>query len=225
MGVSAIVDCNRVKWAATLQLFLKQQTLQIGPMCTFTVSHFWLRISCGIKPWSTDLNSESLANITHRRNASIPYPAHSAIEPADMCSLLELWRWIKSNPYTVWFVNFFFHRRGSHKVNMREELLQRILIGARSINNPAVLRKATSYVVTQVRKCIQADGRHFEQLVWAFNGESVTVHLTTHLNKWTMLLFLSNCIYCTLKTHNSWTVANWAHVGVYDFLTQNQLWN
>jgi len=48
---------------------------------------------------------------------------------------------------------------------MGEELLQRILSGARSINNAAVLHKVASYLVTQVRKRIQADGRHFEQLV------------------------------------------------------------
>jgi len=51
----------------------------------------------------------------------------------------------------------------AHKVNTREELLQRILSAARSINNAAVLRKFTSSVVTRVRKFIQADGEHFEQ--------------------------------------------------------------
>jgi len=51
----------------------------------------------------------------------------------------------------------------AHKVNMREELLQRILSTARSINNAAVLRKVTSSLVTRVRKCIHADGGHFKQ--------------------------------------------------------------
>jgi len=51
----------------------------------------------------------------------------------------------------------------AHKLNTREELLQRILSTARSINNAAVLRKVTSSLVTRVRKCIQADGGHFEQ--------------------------------------------------------------
>jgi len=51
----------------------------------------------------------------------------------------------------------------AHKVNTREELLQRILSTARSINNAAVLRKITSSLVTRVRKCIQADGGRFEQ--------------------------------------------------------------
>jgi len=37
-----------------------------------------------------------------------------------------------------------------HKMNTRKELLQRILSTARNINNAAVLRKFTSYVVTQV---------------------------------------------------------------------------
>ena len=52
----------------------------------------------------------------------------------------------------------------AHRVNTREELLQRILNAARSFNNAAVLRKVTSPLVTRVRKCIQADGGHFEQL-------------------------------------------------------------
>jgi len=51
----------------------------------------------------------------------------------------------------------------AHKVNIRE-LLQRILSAARNINNAAVLRKFTSSLVTRFRKCIQADGGHFEQL-------------------------------------------------------------
>jgi hypothetical protein len=50
-----------------------------------------------------------------------------------------------------------------HKVNMREEILQLILSAARSINNTAVLRKVTSSLITLVRKCIEADGGHFEQ--------------------------------------------------------------
>ena len=67
----------------------------------------------------------------------------------------------------------------AHKVNMTEELLQRILSAARSINNAAVLRNFTSSLVTRVRKHIQADGGHFEQFAWVLNGESVIVHLTT----------------------------------------------
>jgi len=53
----------------------------------------------------------------------------------------------------------------AHKVNMTGELLQRILSAASSINNAAALRKVTSCLVTRVRKCIQADGGHFEQFV------------------------------------------------------------
>jgi len=67
----------------------------------------------------------------------------------------------------------------AHKVNTREELLQRILCAARSINNAAVLRKVTNSLVTQIRKCIEADGGHFEQSASVLNGESVTVHLAT----------------------------------------------
>jgi hypothetical protein len=51
----------------------------------------------------------------------------------------------------------------AHKVNTREELLQRILSDVRSIN-AAVLRKVTSSLVTRVRKCMEADGGHFEHL-------------------------------------------------------------
>jgi hypothetical protein len=64
----------------------------------------------------------------------------------------------------------------SHKLNTREELLQRILSAARSIYNAAALRKVTSCLVTRVRKCIQADGGHFEQFAGVLNGESLTVH-------------------------------------------------
>jgi len=66
----------------------------------------------------------------------------------------------------------------AQKLNTRE-LLQRILSAVRSINNVAVLRKVTSSLVTGVRKCMQADGGHFEQFACVLNGESVTVHLTT----------------------------------------------
>jgi hypothetical protein len=51
------------------------------------------------------------------------------------------------------------------KGNTREELVHRIFSAARSINNAAVLRKVTSYLVTRVRKCMQADGGHFENLL------------------------------------------------------------
>jgi hypothetical protein len=77
----------------------------------------------------------------------------------------------------------------AHKVNKREELLQRILSTERSINNAAVLCEVISSLVTQVRKCIQADGGYFQQFALVLNSESVTVHLTTQLNKCTMLLF------------------------------------
>ena len=70
----------------------------------------------------------------------------------------------------------------AHKVNTREEL--------QGILSAAVLRKVTSSLVTRVRKCIQADGGHFEQLALVLNGESITIHLTKFLNKWTMLFFL-----------------------------------
>ena len=53
----------------------------------------------------------------------------------------------------------------AQQLNTREELLQRILRAARSIKNAAVLRKFTSSLVTRDRKCIQADGGHFEQLL------------------------------------------------------------
>jgi hypothetical protein len=53
----------------------------------------------------------------------------------------------------------------AHKVNMREELLQQILSTARSINNAPVLHKVTGSLVIRDRKCMQADGGHYEQLV------------------------------------------------------------
>jgi len=49
------------------------------------------------------------------------------------------------------------------KVNTREELLRRILNDSKSINIAAVVRKVTSSLVTRFRKCIQAEGVHFEQ--------------------------------------------------------------
>jgi hypothetical protein len=53
----------------------------------------------------------------------------------------------------------------AHKVNTREELLQQILSAARGVNGTAVLPKVTSSLVVQDRKCMQADGGHFKQLV------------------------------------------------------------
>jgi len=49
--------------------------------------------------------------------------------------------------------------------------------------------KVIRSLVTRVRKCIQADGGHFKQLALVLNGEYVTVHLATYLNKCTMLFF------------------------------------
>jgi len=79
--------------------------------------------------------------------------------------------------YRVW--GYMKTMAYAHKVSTTEELLQRILSAARSINNTAVLRKFTSSLVTRVRKCIQTDGGHLEKFAWVFNGESVTVYLTT----------------------------------------------
>jgi hypothetical protein len=74
-----------------------------------------------------------------------------------------------------------------------------------------------------LRSTIQAHGGHFEQLAWVLNSESVTVHLTTYLNKCTMLHFFK-FIYCDLKTYNSWTVANWARVyDIFDSKTALEL--
>jgi len=124
--------------------------------------------------------------------------------------------------YDVWgYMKAMVYAR---KVNTTEELLQRIFSVARSINNAAVLRRVTSYLVTRVRKCIQADGGHFEQFSWVLNGQSVTVHLRAQLNKCAMLLFPFLIYLLYLKTHNSWTAANWTHVYM-TFLTQNYLWN
>jgi hypothetical protein len=87
-----------------------------------------------------------------------------------------------------------------------------------------MLRKVTSSLVTQVRKHIQANGGHFEQFAWVLNGESVTVHLTAYLSKYTTLHFPFWFIYCTSKDHYFWTVANRTHAYM-SVLTQSQLWN
>jgi len=51
----------------------------------------------------------------------------------------------------------------AHKVNTREELLQRMFGSARSIINAAVLCKVTSSLYTRVRIFIQKDGGNFQQ--------------------------------------------------------------
>jgi len=116
-------------------------------------------------------------------------PRSQDLNPLDY----HVWGYMKSMVY-------------AHKVNTREELIQRLLSAARSINNTAVLRKVTSSLVIRVRKSTQADGGHFEQFAWVLNGQSVTVHLTTYLNKCTIFLFPFKFVHCTLKTHNSWNV-------------------
>ena len=97
--------------SGTFQLLHTQQPLQIGTMCvcvcinththTHTVWHFWLRISSGIKPWSTDLKSESLVTL----HTEVMYLYHinniQHLEPADKCSQLELCHWINSNPHMI----------------------------------------------------------------------------------------------------------------------------
>jgi len=80
----------------------------------------------------------------------------------------------------------------AHKVNTREELLQWILSATRSINNAAVLRKVTSSLATRVLKGIHADGGHFEQLIWVFNGESLTLRLKTYFNNEQFSSFFSD---------------------------------
>jgi hypothetical protein len=77
------------------------------------------------------------------------------------------------------------YTQGEHE----RKLLQQFLSTARSINNAAMLRKVTSSLVTRVRICIQTEGGHFKHLALVLNGESVTVYLTTYLNKCTMLFF------------------------------------
>jgi hypothetical protein len=81
----------------------------------------------------------------------------------------------------------------AQKVNMRE-ILPRILSTARSINNAAVFHKVTNSLVTQVRKCIQAEGGHIEQLACVLNSKSVTECLTIYLSNCTTLLFPSNLL-------------------------------
>jgi len=69
----------------------------------------------------------------------------------------------KAEPIRLPSVGYMKTMMYAHKVNTTEELLQRILSAARSINNTALLLRFTSSLDTRVRKCIQADGGHFEQ--------------------------------------------------------------
>jgi hypothetical protein len=64
--------------------------------------------------------------------------------------------------YHVW--SFMKAMVYEHKVSTREELIPRILSDTKSISIAAVLPKVTNYLVTRVKKCIQADGRHFEKI-------------------------------------------------------------
>ena len=77
---------------------------------------------------------------------SVPYVKLYRYNPLDY----HVWGYMKAMVY-------------EEKVNTREELVHQILSAARSINN-AVLRKFTSSLVTRVRKCMEADGGHFENL-------------------------------------------------------------
>jgi hypothetical protein len=52
-----------------------------------------------------------------------------------------------------------------------------------------LLREVSGSLVKRVRKCIQADGSHFEQIAWVVNGAFVTVHFTAYLNKCAILFF------------------------------------
>ena len=64
--------------------------------------------------------------------------------------------------YHVWsYMKAMVHVRNMNKT---EKLPQRIISAARCINTSAVFLLATSFPITQVRKCIKADGGHFEQL-------------------------------------------------------------
>jgi hypothetical protein len=66
----------------------------------------------------------------------------------------------------------------AHKLNKREELLQRILSAAGSINNTACfisLQVLWSHQSENVSKQMEDTSK---QLALVLNGESVTVHLT-----------------------------------------------
>jgi hypothetical protein len=52
-----------------------------------------------------------------------------------------------------------------YKVDTTDELFQQISDATRHVNNTAVLCKVTSSLVKWIRLCIQADSRHFEQLL------------------------------------------------------------
>jgi hypothetical protein len=109
------------------------------------------------------------------------------------------------------------------KVNITDEVLRQILNAATRKNNAAVLRKITCSLVTQVGKCIQAHGGHFEQLARTVNHITVTVQLTTIFNKHTMYFFLFHFQF-TVNTRSSVTTANQTPVYM-TLLIQHYLWN
>jgi hypothetical protein len=69
-----------------------------------------------------------------------------------------------------------------------------------------VLCKVTCFLVTQVGKCVQAGGDHFEHLACVVNYTIVTVQLTTIFDKHVLCCFLFYFIKFTVNTHSSVTI-------------------
>jgi hypothetical protein len=113
---------------------------------------------------------------------------------------------------------------GVRTLGEHESLLRRILSAARRINSAAVLRKVTRSLVTQVGKCIQADGGHFEQPAWVVNYITVTVQLATIFNKQTLYFFPFYFIQFTVNTRSPVNAAIRTQMYM-TLLVQNFLWN
>jgi hypothetical protein len=100
-----LLTTSGVKWATTLQLLQTEQLLQIGPMCMYTVWHFRLRIGSGIKPWSTDLNSESLAK--HYTQKDCIRTISSAFSILNLRTSVTGWNCAVGLILTpIWFITF-----------------------------------------------------------------------------------------------------------------------
>jgi len=70
-------------------------------MCTYTVWHFWPELALELSP--EILTSTLRVWRTLHTEGMYPYHMHRVqrLEPADMCSPLEMCRWINFNPHVI----------------------------------------------------------------------------------------------------------------------------
>ena len=118
---------------------------EVSSMCLDTFSGSCDQRTCNLTKPSSAVDHKFPSRWIGRGSAESWPPRSPDLNPLDY----HVWGYMKAMVY-------------AHKLNTREELLQRILSAARSKNNAAVLRKITGSLVTRVRKCVQADGGHFE---------------------------------------------------------------